>query len=1218
MLYSIRPVWASAQLLLAVMLPIATAMAQGVVVNGSVYGGGNNADVKANAEVNINMGKLLGSVYGGGNLGSVGTFTVDNDANNNVTDGKPICCSENTGICIVTISGNVAIGPEKAMHMTASGGPDDLGHVFGAGKGTVTNPNCEVMAYVDSTKVTISGNVLVKGSVYGGSESGHVLNNTGVFIEGGQIGCSKDKTGRLDDEIWGESYTPPTGDLSELECDSWPFEAPFAPYDPFANAEGDLDKYLNGTLTAGGRRSASDGHTYYGNVYGGGSGCIPNFDTTEGISKYLSHAGTVEGNTYVEIKGGHILTNVYGGCETTNVLKTATVCMKGGTVGVPRTVSQIVNHPVTGYVFGAGKGDQRIYFNKETNVNDAIVIVSGGRVYGSVYGGGEDGHVLRNSKVTIEEADGETPTIIGTTGTSYFDGNVFGGGRGFGGEALTAGNVGGSVELNIKSGRILGSVYGGGRLASVGYGLYLVDEKIKIDESEVKPYGVLRPDNQDDKGNPVECFKRGYITVNISGGTIGNDYEYQYFNPTTDQKAGMPYTTFDYQNHLQYTKGGNVFAGGMGRLYALDGTTLLSLWPKLGKCKQTTLNMTGGTVKGSVYGGAEMGVVAQNATVNIKGGTVGTKVVDSEDATKYYYFGSVFGGGKGSTDNIIYPSGIAEEDKIPISEAGTTGGNVEVNLNDVGEDKKGAIVRQVFGCNDMNGSPKGTVTVHVYATQTSDKENISSKPDKDKETFDVEAVYGGGNLAAYVPTDLNTGKAQVIIDGCGLTSIRQVYGGGNAASTPATDVEVNGTYEIFELFGGGNGADKLPSGDDNPGANVGFKDYSAVESTYNTKELRAGTEFIDSYVYGTGKATVNIKGGTIHRVFGGSNTKGNVRITALTMLEEKQDGTGNPVCPFNVDEAYGGGKSAPMDAEAILHMACIPGLKEAYGGAEAADIQDNVTLNITNGTFERVFGGNNISGKIGGAITVNIEEVGCKPIIIGELYGGGNQAGYSVYGYKEVTENGKKVWKPRESKTDDGSGPATPYDDPQVNVKSFTSIGAIFGGGYGENAVMVGNPKVNINVGLGKHATYSGFENGSYAGAVKTFGTDPVTIPDHSAGKIGAISTVFGGGNAAKVIGDTHVNVGTVAYVEITTLSVGDDVEGYYTRTDEGDYQPCAENDKAAEGTTYYIPVLGADIRGNVYGGGNEAEVTGKTQVNIGTSDTSAGTSDTSDTSGEP
>ena len=807
-------------------------------------------------------------------------------------------------------------------------------------------------------------------------------------------------------------------------------------------------------------------------------------------------------------------------------------------------------------------------------------------------------------------------TIIGTTGTSYFDGNVFGGGRGFGGEALTAGNVGGSVELNIKSGRILGSVYGG-RLASVGYGLYLIDDVV----DGVKPYGTLRPDDVYDGSYPdpstdaaSDYFNggRGYIMVNISGGTIGNDYEYQYYNPTTDQKASMPYTTFDYQNHLQYTKGGNVFTGGMGRLYALDGTTLLSLWPKLGKCKQTTLNMTGGTVKSSVYGGAEMGVVAQNATVNIKGGTVGTKVVDSEDATKYYYFGSVFGGGKGSTDNIIYPSGIAEEDKIPISEAGTTGGNVEVNLNDdVGKDKKGAIVRQVFGCNDMNGSPKGTVTVHVYATQTSDKKNISSKPDKDKETFDVEAVYGGGNLAAYVPTDLNTGKAQVIIDGCGLTSIRQVYGGGNAASTPATDVEVNGTYEIFELFGGGNGVDKLPSGGDNPGANVGYKDYHLVESQFATKEARVSGEDFAEYRYGTGVATVNIKGGTIHRVFGGSNTKGNVRQTALTLLEEV---TGTDFCAFNVDEAYGGGKSAPMDAEAILHMACIPGLKEAYGGAEAADIAGNVTLNITNGTFDRVFGGNNISGTIRGSIEVNIEETGCKPIIIGELYGGGNQAGYSIYGYKQVTNNGQTVWEPRRSNEKLESGMDKPYDDPVVNVRSFTSIGEVYGGGYGESAVMVGSPTVNINVVADKNSKAQTVKKtimkddeetevliADYAGETITIdegksSEHTVYRPDHEAGRIGAINNVYGGGNAAKVIGDTHVNIGTLEKVRMRTLEVNNDG----TLIDNPTEAQIEENKKV---------VSGVDIRGNVYGGGNAAEVTGRTNVIIGKEQSSSGNS---------
>ena len=625
--------------------------------------------------------------------------------------------------------------------------------------------------------------------------------------------------------------------------------------------------------------------------------------------------------------------------------------------------------------------------------------------------------------------------------------------------------------------------------------------------------------------------------------------------------------------------------------------------------------MTGGTVKSSIYGGGEIGAVAENATVNVNGGTVGTKVVNPEDATKYYYFGSVFGGGKGNTDAITYPDGTAEADKIPISEAGTTGGNVTVNLNkDVAENKPGAIVNQVFGCNDMNGSPKGDVTVHIYATQTAGKANISTKPDKNNETFDVDAVYGGGNLAAYKPDGgKNTTKvAKVIIDGCGLTSIETVYGGGNAASTPATEVTVNGTYEIYEMFGGGNGKDKLPNGAANPGANVGFYDYSAVEATYDTKEKRQTENFTKDYIYGTGKATVNIFGGMVHRVFGGSNTKGNVRQTALTLLDE------NSGCDFCVDEAYGGGKSAEMDAEAKLLMACIPGLDAVYGGAEAADVHGDVTLNITNGTFQRVFGGNNLSGTIGGAIKVNIEEVGCKPIVIGELYGGGNQAGYSIYGYDGVDANGKAILK------ENGSNP---WADPEVNVISFTSIGEIYGGGFGADAVMVGSPKVNINEAVGTPDTYTGvnFDANKFNG--RTFTIDEgeptehtVTCPAHEKGKMGAIGNVFGGGNAAQVKGNTQVNIGTavgeITYEEVNVEVGTTVVTSYYIRTGAGtsespytytdhpsvDAGTCDASGKAVTGQTYYrkVEIIGADIRGNVYGGGNNAQVTGNTNVNIG------------------
>ena len=1169
---------------------IATEANKSAYIIGSVFGGGNAADVLGNTNVTMSGGYVFNGIFGGGYAGSVGTFTRSTAAadvniyGHTAHDGcigKPVSCAEGTGKCTVVVEGGqigpLSVATQGMNRSKAEGGPVPEGWVWGAGQGLVedpaTHPDTHFTSYVGSTDVTIGGTALIMESIIGGGEFGRVLGNTLVKIEGGQIGIGANQTETVsgvlqpkryrDDQFVNPLTTTVTSTNALAECSHYPYgrntgttENPnwvYLPYDPYYD---DNKTYADAhNLGPASTSNPSDGKTWIGCVFGGGSGYMP-FKNTTGYD-WVRSAGWVEGDSEVRISGGHILTNVYGGNEVTDVKGKSIVKMTGGTIGVPRTLAQIAAHPLSCYLFGAGKGDDRSHFYNYTNTGSVEVEVSGGIIYGSVFGGSEDGHVTGDIKVDIKPG-----AVIGTWGTSYVDGNVFGAGRGFSGNTLTAGNVGGNVTLNISGGNILGSVYGGGRLASVG--TYLVS-------STDANYGKLMPDNGNDK--------HGHITVNISGGTIGNGAEYLY-NPTTGQKAAIPNTTFDYQNHLQYTKGGNVFTAGMGRLYALDNKTVLTSWQKLGQCKQTTLNMTGGTVKSSVYGGGEIGIVAQNATLNINGGTVGTKVADAGDATKYYYFGSVFGGGKGSTDNIE-----------GISAAGTTQGNVEVLLNKTvasNDAAKGAIVHQVFGCNDMNGSPKGTVTVHVYATQNADKDNISTKYDKETNQYDVEAVYGGGNLAAYEPEGgkSTTKFTSVIIDGCGLTSIRQVYGGGNAASTPATNVVVNGTYEILELFGGGNGFDKLPDGRPNPGANVGYKNYTVYEkvndewvakddSNYDTKEERtAGNSAI---TYGTGQASINVFGGTVHRVFGGSNTKGNVRQTAVTLLDE------NSGCTFCVDEAYGGGKSAPMDAEAKLLMACIPGLKAAYGGAEAAAIQGNVTLNITNGTFDRVFGGNNLSGTINGSITVNVEEVGCKPIKIGELYGGGNQAGYSVNGYNAdgtPKESGTKL-----------------YEDPQVNVKSFTSIGKVFGGGYGDGATMVGNPTVNINEVYGKY----------YNEDVSVVGDNEETpnhypIPSHAKGKMGAISEIFGGGNAAKVIGNTTVNIATQEEVYIVKqVTAGETLpEGCYTRNNNGTYS--AATGTAAENTTYYEKkeVLGVDIRGNVYGGGNNAEVTGNTNVNIG------------------
>ena len=258
-------------------------------------------------------------------------------------------------------------------------------------------------------------------------------------------------------------------------------------------------------------------------------------------------------------------------------------------------------------------------------------------------------------------------------------------------------------------------------------------------------------------------------------------------------------------------------------------------------------------------------------------------------------------------------------------------------------------------------------------------------------------------------------------------------------------------------------------------------------------------------------------------------------------------------------------------------------------------------------------------GTINGSIIVNIEEVGCRPIIIGELYGGGNQAAYSVYGYK--AEGTSYTIRRNNNDGTAVSIPATPYSttqyfaDPQVNVKSFTSIGSIFGGGYGTRATMVGSPTVNINEVVGTPETYPNtgdFDSNGYKGKDITIEGNSVTLPSHTRTKIGAINKVFGGGNAAEVIGNTNVNIGTLGDVFVVVndknITVGTtDVSNYYIRSGSGTATDPYKYDtkatgKAAEGVTYYEKkaVVGADIRGNVYGGGNNAVVTGDTNVTIG------------------
>ena len=848
--------------------------------------------------------------------------------------------------------------------------------------------------------------------------------------------------------------------------------------------------------------------------------------TRRGFIKWIQFGLTKTGNVNNLLTDCTISTNFYGGGNL-------------GTVD-GNVTSTLNNCTVEGNAFGAGYSadiptfqvhdkDNKIF----PSINSAGVITDGSIPYAStVYEWtnepdteDHDAAYMKAHPTYSKQVNGVTKWYCYTWNSlenlGVVTGNTI---LNIEGNTLVLGNV---TENNVTVQS--GGVFGGGDASGVDG-----DTEVKIDASGQKNGYTYNTCNVFGGGNKADVF--GNTSVEL----------------TSSSKV---------QN--------NVYGG--GNLAGVDGST--------------TVNIKNGTVINDVYGGGMKGNVDGAVTVYIGksdgSGTVsigndvygGGKLAhtnmgnlnnDQSITTNinttqvYLYPGAtighdVYGGGRGEAPTQNNPGEAIVYGDVTVFQKGAV---LVPDYNDEGLATSG----RIFGCNNVNGTPKGHVLVNVEVTN----------PHASTDRYDLAAVYGGGNEAEYNPYLIdqdNSESTEVIINGCDNVSIHSVYGGGNAASTPATDVKIRGAKEIEYVYGGGNGAGTI-NGLPNPGANVGYRKFPDNISDPDLVEQRS------SYKYGSGLASTEIYGGTIHHVFGGSNTKGNVRRSAVARLEELGD------CPLQIDEIYGGGRAAFMDGSASLELGCISGLDEIYGGSERADIGKDVVLTITSGKYNKVFGGNNVSGHIFGSITVNIEQTGCLPIEIGELYGGGNLAPYSVYGYDGNDLN-------YELQT--GS---TAYADPQINIKSFKSIGTVYGGGY--KAEMVGNPNVNINV-------VKGWTNGEYKGKGEGVQDDYAEYKDtpKNMQAIGEIGTVFGGGNDAVVVGQTYVNIGTESTVTVheVTKEVYDTIKNGRTDITNPEFTD-SDDDSTTKNLT--ITVQGATITGNVYGGGNNADVTQGTNITIG------------------
>ncbi len=976
-------------------------------------------EIPTHNETNVDVSgsvTVKGNVYAGGNLAPVGFINASSRDNLYRTF---------VGMATVRMSGGTVEGSVY--------GGGNMASIFG------------------SNEVRVSGGKIL-GALYGGNDrTGQVAQITNrVLPEGSDIASDGQTslntldvhtyveiTGRPDiNTVYGGGngayiYEGPGADMEYCDVTDQPIQT---------NTFVDIN--VDGYPTAPGREDG--GHI--ATVYGGGNGVTVTGGITVLMNVKGSGGGAPEAYEHVDtIFGGNNMgdlaivpdiillsgqaKNVYGGCNQGGMTGSESVTstcggsysMVGSLVRLRATYTatgsstpQTCTGTVSGAVYGGCK------MNGVTN--SSLVLVEGGTHTADIYGGSDISGEIGNTSRVVLCAGTVNKAFGGGNGDYYYDGNnVYDANH----SALIATSTSAVTEPTSLNSRVevLGgnaaNIYGGGNAAGVeNSAIYMTAGSVST--------GIYGGCNS--KGTVT-----GDVLIDILGGTVGTD-------------AAHPAS--------------GIFGGGYGQPTTTEGNVTVNI----GSADVST----GATIYSDIYGGSALGTVndayADLTTVNILSGSV---------------TGNIYGGGLGAA--TLDANGYVAS---TITEA-VVNGTVHVNIGASSMTGTGATINgSVFGCNNLAGTPKGNVYVDVYKTaHTESPDNRYPNPAPAtvgdvsfaQAAYAIDEVYGGGNLADYVPTEANA-YTHVHIHNCDNT-IEYVYGGGNAAETPKNDVVIDGG-RIYYAFAGGNGA-----GTGNPGADV------------------------------DGDATITVNGGIIDAVFGGSNTLGNIDGTSTINLSE------TPACYRLVKEIFGGGNQAVITGNIEVNIPCgAQGLNDVYGASNDADVDGNVTLNVWGGVMENVYGG--LKGvadspkTITGNVTVNI--YGGK---MNSVFGGCNVTG-NIEGQIIVNINVDTLLCPNEQKIINvyGGGNQAAYSHPagnypEVNIIHGTVENNVYGGGLGATAIVTGNPVVTI----GKPTTVIPDRND-----VQTT-TTPTPSPNTYWSTVG--NDVFGGGNAAQVTGNTKVIV---------------------------------------------------------------------------------------------
>ncbi len=1037
-------------------------------------------------------------------------FNNDGTANNDATAGMYI--GGWSGLCVNSLTGTKVEGGKISVIVGGYGY-----------NGTATT---------NSTYIGMSGGEVR--SIYGGAGHSTTKGNRIINVTGGTVnysvlgGSDSYNSGSTDDGIVDGSTLIYVGGTAKVGGGTGTLQG-VESGSVFGAGGGDTSSTQKGTVNNS--HVIINGGTINTSVYGGGNygstGTQSSAAATTTIDVFAGTIGNIYGGSKsagfsktnyastskidINISGGSI-TNIYGGSNTTGDIN--------GSVDI-----DITGGTVSGNIYGGGQGNQtKVTNNVEVTIGDTN---NGPTVSGSVYGGSAYG--------TVNSANQGSVSVVVNKGT--ITGSVYGGGEGsatysasvlgnitvdvnggtvanvYGG-GDTAGTASKNVNVNVTGGTVTTNVYGGGKGAST-YVNGDVDVVIGATNAASGPsiggsvyggsaYGTVNTANNGDvtvtvnkgtitgsvygggEGSATNAASvLGNITVDVNGGTVANVYGGGDTAGTASKNVNV--------NVTGGTVTTNVYGGGKGASTYVNGDVDVVIG--------ATNAASGPSIGGSVYGGSAFGTVntANNGDVTV---TVNKGVIT----------GSVFGGGQGDANNTPYVLG---DITVTINGGNITnvyGGNDQAGthskLNEVY--LNGGTIGSVYG----GGNRSSVTTTHVYergATVTNIYGGSNSLGDVTTANVEIASgsvgtVYGGNNVGGTCAT------TNVTVNGTAAIS-NSVYGGGNQVNTTTTNVTItaaNGT--IPNVYGGGNSASVTTANVTKNGATVGnLFGGSNSTGTVATSIINhsSGTA---TNIYGgnnaggnTVNSTINFSGGTATNIFGGGNqaTSGTSAINITGGTATTVYGGGNQaglttsnvhVTSGNVTTVYGGSNTSGLvtTANVLIDNASSP-ITAIYGGGNYAQVgTTNVVFN--NGTVSNIYGGGNLA-QVNGNTLVDIN----GGTINQNIYGGGN------YGVVQGNSN--------------------------VTITNATILGSAYAGGNGATATLQGNTTITVDGAtvIGTNASVppasgSVFGGGNQAYTGTQANNDSTSTVNIVSGTI--YGNVYGGANTSVIYGNTIVNIG--------------------------------------------------------------------------------------------